>query len=286
VYEYTRDEKSQWSRYSGAMDLAFRDLGGRGGPIVFLHGLFGSSQNWAGMGRRLTTLGRVFALDLRNHGDSPHEPSHSLRDCVQDLREWVRARSFDQVRLIGHSMGGLIAMGFAIAHPDLAACVASIDIAPRPYPPEHGEELRALKTDISGCRSRAELEQLLLPLVPDLRARQFLLTNAARKSAGHVGAAGEGFRWKPNVNALEKNTVAADWAAVTGIYEGEALLVAAGKSDYVRPEDHEVMRRYFPRAEIVTLPGADHWPHVTAPAALEAVLRGFLDAIERPPVRH
>ncbi len=259
------------------MDLAFRDLGGKGVPIVFLHGLFGSSQNWAGIGRRLAALGRVFAVDLRNQGDSPHAPSHSLADCVQDLLEWVRAHRFAPVRLIGHSMGGLVAMGFAIAHPDLTACVASIDIAPRPYPPEHGPELQALKTDISGCRSRAELEKLLLPVVPDVRTRQFLLTNAVREA--------EGFRWKPNIDALEKSTVAADWAAVTGTYEGEALLVAAGESDYVRPGDHEVMRRYFPRAQIVTLPGADHWPHVTAPAALEAVLRGFLDAIESPPVR-
>lgn len=268
------------------MDLAFRDLGGQGGPIVFLHGLFGSSQNWAGMGRRLTTLGRIFALDLRNHGDSPHAPSHSLADCVQDLLEWVRARSFEQVRLIGHSMGGLIAMGFAVAHPGLTAGVASIDIAPRPYPPEHGEGFRALKTDISGCRSRAELEQLLLPVVPDQRTRRFLMTNAVRASASNSGAAGDGFRWKPNVAALEKNTVAADWAGVTGAYAGEAFLVAGGKSDYVRAEDHAVMRRYFPRARIEILPEADHWPHVTSPDALEASLRRFLDAIERPAARH
>jgi pimeloyl-ACP methyl ester carboxylesterase len=260
------------------MDLSFRDLGGKGGPIVILHGLFGSSQNWAGIGRRLSPLGRVFALDLRNHGDSPHSPSHSLADCVQDLLDWVRARSFEQVRLIGHSMGGLVVMGFAIEHPDLTAGVASIDIAPRPYPPEHGEELRALKTDITACRSRAELEQLLLPLVPDARTRQFLMTNAAR--------AGDGFRWKLNVGALERNTVAADWAAVTGRYEGDALLVAGGRSGYVRAEDHAVMRRYFPRARIETLPEADHWPHVSAPDALEASLRGFLDAIERPAARH
>src|SRR5208337_4905810 len=196
------------------MDLSFRDFGGEGDPIIILHGLFGSSQNWAGMGRRLSPLGRVFALDLRNHGDSPHDPSHSLADCVQDLLDWVEARAFQQARLIGHSMGGLIAMGFAIRHAERTAGVASIDIAPRPYAPEHGEELRALKTDISGCRSRGELDRLLLSVVPDLRTRQFLLTNAARKSAGDGG--GEGFRWKPDVGALERSTVAADWATMTG----------------------------------------------------------------------
>lgn len=221
-------------------------------------------------------FGHVFALDLRNHGDSPHAASHSLADCVQDLLDWVHGQGLERVRLIGHSMGGLVAMGFAVGHPDATAGVASIDIALRPYPPERGEELRALKTDIGGCRTRAEIEQLLLPIVPEVRTRQFLLTNAVGESAGYVGADGEGFRWRLNIAALERSAVAADWSAVTGQFQGEALLVAGGRSGYVRAEDHAVMRRYFPHALIETLPEADHWPHVTAPAALEAVLGQFL----------
>ena len=250
------------------MKLSFRDIGGTGHPVVFLHGLFGSSQNWVGMGRRLQPYGRMFALDLRNHGDSPHAPSHTLADCVADVREWAEELGFAAVTLIGHSMGGLVAMGFAVSHPDRTAGVASIDIAPRPYPPEHGGELRALKTDITGCRSRADLDALLLPLVPDARTRQFLLTNAARS--------GDGFVWKLNVDALERNTVAADWAGAAGRFEGEALLVAGARSEYVQPGDPQVMRRFFPRARIHILSEADHWPHVTAPDALEAVLRDFL----------
>jgi pimeloyl-ACP methyl ester carboxylesterase len=272
MYEYTHDEKSQWSRYSVAMNLSFRDLGGTGEPIVILHGLFGSSQNWVGMGRRLLPFGHVFSLDLRNHGDSPQAPSHTLADCVQDLAEWAGARGLQHgrhLRLIGHSMGGLVAMGFAIKHPEATAGVASIDIAPRPYPPEHGEELRAMKADISACRSRADLDTRLMPIIPETRMRQFLLTNAVRQ--------GEGFRWKPNVAVLEGSTVASDWASVSGKFDGEALLIAGARSGYVREEDHAVMRRYFPLARIETLPEADHWPHVTAPDALEAVLGQFLE---------
>ena len=250
------------------MDLSFRALGGEGGPIVILHGLFGSSQNWVGTGRKLSSLGTVYALDLRNHGESPHAPSHTLADCVQDLHDWAGLRGLSQLRLIGHSMGGLVAMAFAIVHPDLATGVATIDIAPRPYPPEHGEELTALKTDIGACRTRAEVDQLLLPLVPDIRTRQFLLTNAVRE--------GDGFKWRLNVGVLEKSTLSSDWERVTGTFEKEALLVAGGKSEYVRAEDHAVMRRFFPRARIETLAGADHWPHITAPALLEAALGGFL----------
>ena len=253
------------------MELSFRDLGGQGAgtiPIVILHGLFGSSQNWAGMGRRLAVDGRVFALDLRNHGDSPHSPTHTLEECVEDLREWVARQHAERVRLIGHSMGGLVSMGFALRHPRLTAGVAAIDIAPRPYPPDHEPELAALQTDIGGCRSRAELDALLSPTVPDARVRQFLLTNAVRD--------GEGFRWRLDPAVLAASTVASDFAGVSGSCDGEALLVACGRSPYVTAADHAVMRRFFPRVRIETLPGADHWPHVTAPAELEALLRGFL----------
>jgi len=254
------------------MDLWFRDLGGDGSPIVILHGLFGSSQNWAGMGRRLASEGHVYGLDLRNHGESPHAPTHTLQDCVQDVADWSDAHAPGPLRLIGHSMGGLVSMGFALRHPERTAGLAVIDIAPRPYPPEHSEELRALKTDISACRSRADIDSLLQPIVPDLRTRQFIMTNVARE--------GDGFRWKPNVAVLEHREVASDWASVTGRYEGETLLVAGGRSGYVRPEDHPLMRRFFPRARILTLATADHWPHVTAPEELETALRDFLRRVQ------
>jgi esterase len=250
------------------MDLWYRDLGGQGEPIVILHGLFGSSQNWAGIGRKLSSAGHVFAPDLRNHGESPHAPTHSLADCVKDLADWADARDLERLRLIGHSMGGLVAMGFALRHPDRTSGVASIDIAPRPYPPEHAGELSALTTDIRACRSRADVEAVLLPRVPDARTRQFLMTNAARD--------GDGFRWRLNVAALERSTVAADWADAAGRYEGEALLVACGKSSFVTPQDREVMHRFFPGARTETLVAADHWPQVTAPRELEEALRRFL----------
>jgi esterase len=263
------------------MDLAFRELGGNGAPIVILHGLFGSSQNWAGIGRRLAEVprgagprGTVCALDLRNHGDSPHAPTQSLSDCVGDLRDWAMEHAREPLRLIGHSMGGLAAMGFALAHPELTAGVASVDIAPRPYRRNHELQFRALHTDISGCANRAELDALLAPLITDQRERQFLLMNAVREGAG--------FRWRCNVEALEKHTVAEDFARVTGSYDGPSLLVGCGKSPYVRPSDHEVMRRFFPRARIASIPQADHWPNVTAPAELLAILEEFLDAIKPP----
>ena len=132
------------------MDLAFRDLGGHGQSIVFLHGLFGSSQNWVGTGRRLSGLGRCLLVDLRNHGGSPHAAEHSLAACVQDIADWARTHAPGPLTLVGHSMGGLVAMGFAIAHPEVTAGVVSIDIAPRSYSSDNSAELKALHSDISG----------------------------------------------------------------------------------------------------------------------------------------
>jgi esterase len=174
-------------------------------------------------------------------------------------------------------MGGLVAMGFALSHPKLTAGVASVDIAPRPYPRNHEQQFRALHTDISGCANRAELDVLLAPLITDKRERQFLLMNAVREGAG--------FRWRCNVEAMEKHTVAEDFAHVSGSYTGPSLLVGCGKSPYVRPSDHDVMRRLFPNTRIETLPHADHWPHVTAPTELLSILESFLDAIKSPPSR-
>ena len=253
------------------MDLAFRDLGGDGLPVVFLHGLFGSSQNWVGMGNRLADLGHCLLVDLRNHGDSPHAATHTLADCVQDLADWSRLHAPDPLRLIGHSMGGLVAMGFALTHPELTAGVASLDIAPRAYPPERGPELQALRTDISGCRTRSELDALLAPVLPEAGVRQFILTNAVHD--------GDSFRWRLNVRALETSTLGGEFPDFTrpdSRYDGPALLAAGGRSSYVTEADHAVMLRYFPLAVIQTIARADHWLQVSAPEELAALLAGFL----------
>lgn len=265
--------------YTEAVDLAFRDLVGTGSAIVFLHGLFGSSQNWVGMGRRLSHLGRCLLLDLRNHGESPHARTHTLLDCVQDLVDWARLHATVPLRLIGHSKGGLVGMGFALMHPEMTAGVASLDIAPRAYPPERGPEVQALGIDIGRCRTRSELDELLSPVLPDPAERQFILTNAVRS--------GDGFRWRLNAPVLITSSLNRDFADLRGCFDGPSLLVAGGLSSYVAQQDHALMLHYFPRAVIRTLPHAAHWLQVSAPDELAAILEEFLrssgvEAIKEP----
>ena len=252
------------------MDLAFRDFGGNGTPILILHGLFGSAQNWTSIGRSLAAHGRCIALDLRNHGQSPHAPTHSLADCVADLRDWAAKHTSGPVRLIGHSMGGLVAMGFAIANPDLTDTVAVIDIAPRPYPLDHEQEFAALRTDIGRCATRADLDALLAPVLPEQATRQFLLTNAVRTEGG------KGFRWRLNVAALASSSLSQDFQNVRGSFDGPALFVAGGRSGYLRGEDRPLVLRHFPRASFEVIPEADHWPQVSAPRELQSILKVFL----------
>lgn len=252
----------------GPVDLGFRDFGGDGPPVILLHGLFGSSQNMAGVGRRLSLRGRCAALDLRNHGDSPHNPSMSLEDCVEDLERWCALHEGRPVAVVGHSMGGLAAMGFAIRHPERVSRLVVVDIAPRAYPVDHESELRALGTDISACTTRAELDTLLEPILPEERVRSFILTNAVRGPAG--------FYWRLNVDALRTADIFSDFSTVTGRYEGDTLFVVGGKSDKVKPDDLPRMARLFPRSRVEVIPGADHWVHATAPEPFMKILEKFL----------
>jgi pimeloyl-ACP methyl ester carboxylesterase len=250
------------------VSLRFRDFGGQGRAIVFLHGLFGSSQNWSAVGQRLSTLGHACALDLRNHGDSPHTRSHTLAENVEDVLGWVRSHAAGPLALVGHSMGGIVAMGFAMEHPDMVERLVVVDMAPRVYPLNHEPEFTALGTDIAACRSRGEIDSLLQGLVPDTRVRSFLLTNAVRVDGG--------FRWRLNVEALRTSTLLGDFARVSGSCGRPSLFLLGGGSRSVREADRERIRAFFPRAEVQVVPGADHWVHASAPEAFLSAVENFL----------
>lgn len=258
------------------MKLFHRDLGGEGlPPLVLLHGMLGSSRNWQTAGRELTSTHHVLALDLRNHGQSPHAPDTTYEAMMADVLEWLDGQKLGAVTLLGHSMGGKVAMLLACRHPANVRRLIVVDIAPKTYAwPEHRQEFAAMTSlDVGALKSRAEAEQKFEARVPDWAMRKFLATNLERSDDGH-------WRWLVNLPVLvaglptlEKNPL-----ADSDRFTRPALWIIGGKSRYVQPSDTEKIRRHFPSAEIVTLAGSGHNPHMEAREAFVAKVRTFIAA--------
>jgi pimeloyl-ACP methyl ester carboxylesterase len=253
------------------MNLFHRDLGGVGRPpLVVLHGFLGSSRNWQAAGKDLSAAFHVVAPDLRNHGSSPHSEEMSYEAMAGDVLEWLDTQGLSRVSLLGHSMGGKVAMLLACRHPGRVERLIVVDIAPKDYHwPERRVEFAALaKIDLAALSTRAEAEKILEPNVPDWALRRFLLTNLERRDGG-------GWRWLANlsvlareVGRLEKNPLGPG-----DRFPGPALFVAGGRSRYLGPGDHDGIALHFPGAIIRVLPGSGHNPHMEAREEFVALVR-------------
>lgn len=255
-----------------AMRLAVECLGD-GPPLIILHGLFGSGENWRSTARWLAGRYRVFTLDLRNHGRSPH---HELMDyplMAEDLREFMEEHSLASASLVGHSMGGKVAMGFTLAWPEMVEQLVVVDIAPKPHEARHDDILRALVAlEPERFKERGELDQALQLAIPDQAMRLFLLKNLIRTRQGS-------FAWRINLESIVRNYGAiSGWPASSASCNRETLFVKGELSDYLGDDDNGLIRSYFPRSRLVTIPGAGHWPHVEAAAMFREALQGFLTA--------
>jgi esterase len=253
--------------------LYHRDLGGEGNPpLVLLHGLLGSSRNWLSAGRALAEDFHTLAVDLRNHGQSPHTEEHNYPLMTDDLLRWLDGRELDKIHLIGHSMGGKAAMHLACRHPDRVSSLVVVDIAPRAKEPSHREEFRALQAlSLGAISSRAEADLILAQSVASWPMRQFLLTNLIRHADGS-------WRWQMNLEGLARNLAETGHSPVLSEdrFHGPALWIVGGKSDFVQPEDHRLIREHFPRARIEILAAAAHNPHVEDRPRFVEEVRTFL----------
>lgn len=240
---------------------------GSGPPLAILHGLFGSARNWASIARELAGAWHVYALDLRNHGDSPRLPEHTLDDLAGDLLSFLKKVGTPTV-VMGHSMGGLAAMRAAMLEADLITALVIVDIAPRSYAPRHHREFAALRLDLKECRSRQEVDSRMAEQISDPVVRQFLQMNLARNEADQ-------FYWKIPIDTLEKASFIERFPE-EGRYEGPALFIAGGKSDYVLPEDAALIRARFPGSRLETISQAGHWPHFSHQVEFLRLVTGFL----------
>jgi esterase len=246
------------------------DVRGDGPPVLILHGLFGSHQNWLPMARELSGGFRVFTVDLRNHGQSPHHAEASYELMAGDVRRLMQGLGLTSVHLVGHSLGGKVAMQLALTHPTAVSRLVVVDISPRAHRSLHDELFVALRhLDLDRVHSRTQADELLATAIPHRPTRHFLLTNLVRQPQG-------GWHWRVNLEALQANREQLTGALQGGPFTGPTLFIRGERSDYVAAGELGEIRRLFTRAELVTIPEAGHWVHVDAPRALEEALRGFL----------
>lgn len=251
------------------MELFHREFGA-GPPVVIVHGLFGFSDNWQTVAKNLAENFTVFAVDLRNHGRSPHSESHDYKAVASDLKEFMETHWLFRASLVGHSMGGKTVMQFALHFPEMVEKLVVIDIAPKVYPGGHDDIFEALfSVELTSLSSRSEAEAILSVQVPDPGVRQFLMKNLTRDADG-------GFDWKMNLPTLFR-----EYPTILGPisgppFDGPTLFVRGEKSDYIKNSDLPGIQKFFPAARLETVAGAGHWIHADQPVALLDVLNGFL----------
>ena len=245
---------------------------GAGDPVVLLHGLFGAAQNWGAVQKRLATAGRrVVALDLRNHGASPWAETMDYPAMAADVAETLADLGAPRAAVIGHSMGGKVAMALALSHPGAVERLVVADIAPVAYPPALRPYLAAMRAmRLHPGLTRREADAALAAAVPEAGIRAFLLQNLRFEGA-------EGPAWRLNLGAIAAAMPAIEgFPALPGPYTGPVLVTGGERSDYVRAEHHAAIRALFPAARFATVPAAGHWVHAENPAGFLALVEPFL----------
>lgn len=240
------------------MKLFYRELG-QGQPMVIMHGIFGSSDNWLTQARLFSSKYHVFTLDLRNHGQSGHSDVFDYTSMANDLQEFIDSKNLKDAIVIGHSMGGKVAMNFALAHPEKLQKLIVVDIAPKFYNLEHYVILDGLNAiPINTITTRQEADETLSKFVAEADVRQFLLKNLQRKQEG-------GFSWKLNLPVIAKNlkNIGLD-LQFDGKLEKPTLFIRGAKSKYVADEDMTRIKEIFPKAELETL-DTGHWVQAEKP---------------------
>jgi len=246
---------------------------GAGPPLLFLHGLFGSGRNFRTLARGFADRFTCCLVDLRNHGDSPHARPADYPAMAADVLALMDEEGWPEVHLVGHSMGGKVAMHLALLRRERVHRLAVLDIAPVRYGHGHRELIDALLAlDLARVRRRADADAALAAEVPDPALRAFLLQNLMIDGEGRA-------RWRIALGILHDDMdrlLDFPLPRAWGSFDGPALFLRGGRSDYVPDTAVAEIRRLFPRAVLETVDGAGHWLHAEQPAEVQRRLRVFL----------
>jgi esterase len=247
------------------MKLNYRQYSTAGHPLLILHGLFGSLGNWNWHSNKLSEQYAVYALDLRNHGGSPHAEAMDYPVMASDVIEFMDEHNIDAAHLLGHSMGGKVAMQLALEHPQRVDKLIVADIAPVKYAGEHDQIF-----DLQQIKSRVQADKVLAQYVEDEVVCQFLLTNLVRAEHG-------GFHWRINLPVLAKSYLQLRAApASDGIFDKPVLFIKGALSTYITEDHQQEISRKFPQAGLKKIMHTGHWLHAEKPQTFNHLISDFL----------
>ena len=252
------------------MELFCRELG-EGHPLIIMHGLFGSSDNWLTQAKKLSEDYKVYLIDARNHGQSPHDSAHNYTVISQDIMEFIKKHKLVNPYMIGHSMGGKALMKFLCLYPDIIKKAIVADISPRFYPRHHEHIIDGLSAiTLNTLSSRQEADDILAAYLPNLGERQFLLKNLYRNENGN-------FQWRMNLDVLvqEIDNIGEGLDSNCRVYT-PTLFINGGASDYVKVEDQTLISALFSKSSFITISGAGHWLHAEKPEEFLNHVKQFL----------
>ena len=254
------------------LDL-YAEVTGQGPDVVLLHGLFGMGSNLKGIARVLSEHYRVHSLDLRNHGQSPHTEFMDYPAMAADVAGYIQHAGIKHCHVIGHSMGGKVAMQLALAKADMVGKLVIADISPVAYAANHDEVFAGLEAvDLGQITTRKQVEAILSQHLSEPAVTQFLLRNLYRDGDKQ-------FHWRMNIAALKHN-YANIKAGIdsTEVYSKPTLFIKGELSDYIQPSHREAIMALFPKAELKVIQNTGHWLHAEKPAAFNQQLLKFLKA--------
>ncbi|WDO13351.1 alpha/beta fold hydrolase [Flavobacterium sp. WW92] len=241
--------------------MLYSKIEGEGKPLLILHGFLGMSDNWKTLAGQMASEGfQLHILDLRNHGRSFHSDEFTYEAMVEDVLEYCQANNLDKVSILGHSMGGKVAMFFATTYPEKVEKLIVADIGPKYYRPHHQDIMAGLNAvDLTQKPDRSQVEEILKGYVSDFGTRQFLMKSLYWIEPGQLA-----FRFNlPVFNEQIDNIGKA--LPENAVFEKPTLFLRGGNSNYIKDEDFETIKHHFPNSEIKTIPNAGHWLHAENP---------------------
>lgn len=249
--------------------MLYHRTSGQGEPLVMIHGLFGSMENLGALARFLKDSYTIYSVDLPNHGRSGHAEDMHLQSMAAAVAKWMDQQGLTQAHFLGHSLGGKVAMETALQASSRVKKLVVMDIAPVTYSARHNDVFDGLLAiDPSQISSREEANDLMLPHVPDVAVRSFLLKNLVKGE--------NGFEWRMNLDDLHKNYPFLIEGNSPAVFPNDTLFLKGGNSDYITSEHREAILQRFPRAQLKVVPNTGHWLHAEKPELVARLVKKFL----------